>query len=110
MCSRCSTWAYGSERDPTSGLDQTGDHWGLSGNGSRRIPPLRRAFAGEALPRRDVDAGQTSATQLGIATDYTRYWARFGRQRALYESRVIRSEVLSDKGVSTGSFLSSYSH
>jgi hypothetical protein len=54
--------------------------------------------------------GKPRHPQLGIATDYTRYWARSGRQRALYESRVIRSEVLSDNGVSTGSFLSSYSH
>jgi len=44
MCSRCSTWTYGSQRDPTSGLDQTGITGGLNGNRGRRIPPLRRAF------------------------------------------------------------------
>src|SRR5215472_9932455 len=31
------TWAYGSERDPTSGLDQIGDYWGLNGKGRTRI-------------------------------------------------------------------------
>ena len=40
MCSRCSSWTYGSQRDPTSGLDQTG----ITGRGA--LQSLMLAAAG----------------------------------------------------------------